>query len=88
VAGALGRLTRVGATFSRSSGESGLGQLRQLPQAVLQLASAALGAQPGELFLEIANSSPQVCHLVEEATLRECTYMTEKGLGHLVSLHA
>ena len=64
------------------------GQLLQLPQAMLQLARTALGTQTSELFLEIANSCSQVRHLVEQATLWECTYMTEKGLGHLVGLHA
>jgi len=60
----------------------------QLPQAMLQLARTALGTQPGKLFLEVANTSSQVRHLVEQAALWECTYMTEKGLGHLVGLHA
>jgi hypothetical protein len=55
---------------------------------MLQLAGIALSAQSGELCLKGANSRPQISHLVEEATFGERTYMTEKGLGHLVGLHA
>jgi hypothetical protein len=55
---------------------------------VLQLAGITLSAQSGELRLKGANSGPQVSHLVNKATFRERTYMTEKGLRHLVGLHA
>ena len=44
--------------------------------------------KPGELFLEVTDSGPQVSHLIDEAAVRGCTYIAEKGLGHLVGLHA
>jgi hypothetical protein len=55
---------------------------------MLQVAGVLLSTQPGKLSLEVTDTRTKVGNLVDETTVGERTYITEKGLGHLEGLHA